>query len=232
MTTEPSGAAAPHRPLGARLLRWFVWVLLALLLYVALGNLVHRVLLPLPPPDPATFPRVGDVLESRVEGFSQRVLAIEDGWVHGELTLTPGAAGPPPHYHVGFAETFRVLQGELHLDVDGETRILRAGEQYRVEPGIVHRPHNPTGQPVVVGGGAVIPLTFAACLVQVYDFMETHGDGPGMLLELSVAGDHCDTHLPMPRWAETALYAAVAPAARLLGHRGYYPERALHPPGT
>ncbi|MBK80551.1 MAG: hypothetical protein CMQ43_06500 [Gammaproteobacteria bacterium] len=62
--------------------------------------------------------------------------------------------------------------------------------------------------------------------------MEVYGDGPGMLLELSVAGDHCDTHLPMPRLGKAALYATVAPAARLLGHRGYYPELSLLPPGA
>lgn len=232
MTLEPAGAPSPFRSLGSRILRAAAGGAAGLALYLAMGTLLHRVVLPLPPPDPDIFPRVGDVLASRVEGFSQRVLAVEDGWIHSELTLSPGAAGPPPHYHLGFAETFRVIRGELHLDVGGETRILGPGDQYRVEPGVIHRPHNPTGEPVVVGGGPVMPLTFAACLVQVYSFMEEYGDGPGMLLELSVAGDHCDTHLPMPRLAEAALYATVAPAARLLGHRGYYPELSLHPPGA
>ncbi|MBK80550.1 MAG: hypothetical protein CMQ43_06495 [Gammaproteobacteria bacterium] len=74
MTLEPAGAPSPFRSLGSRILRAAAGGAAGLALYLAMGTLLHRVVLPLPPPDPDIFPRVGDVLASRVEGFSQRVL--------------------------------------------------------------------------------------------------------------------------------------------------------------
>lgn len=215
----------------ARWLRWGAGAALGAMLYVTAGNLLHRVVFPLPPPDPTTFPRAGDVFESRMEGFHQRVVSVEDGWIRGELTIVPGAVGPPAHYHVGFAETFTVEKGVLYLELVDELITLRAGESYRVQAGIVHRPYNPGTEAVVVAGGLSVPLEFAACLVQLYSFMEEFGNGPTVLLELSLAGERCDTHLgSVPAWVEKTLHVLLAPAARLTGHRGYYPERSLHPP--
>ncbi len=208
------------------------WLGLAAAVYLIVGNLLHRYVFPLPAPDPATYPRAGDVMESRVEGFRMQVLAVEDGWIHGELVLAPGAAGPPVHYHEGFAEEFSVTQGTLHIELADRIAQVPAGSSHRVEPRVAHRPFNPTADPVVVSGGRTMPIEFAACLVQLYAMMDETDNGPAMLLQYSLNNAMCDTHLAsIPRWAETALQVVVGPFARLAGFRDYYPARSLHPSG-
>ncbi len=59
-----------------------------------------------------------------------------------------GAPGPPPHVHHAHDEAFRVLEGELTLDVDDRTVTLRAGEYAMVPRGTVHRPYNTGSVPV------------------------------------------------------------------------------------
>ena len=49
--------------------------------YLVAGNLCHRVLAPLPAPDPATFPRAGDRMVSVAEGVVQEVHDVVDGWI-------------------------------------------------------------------------------------------------------------------------------------------------------
>ena len=80
--------------------------------YLVLGNLWHRVLAPLPAPDPATFPRAGDRMVSVAEGVVQEVRAVVDGWIVATSTLAPGAKGPPAHVHERFAETFTPAEAQ------------------------------------------------------------------------------------------------------------------------
>ncbi|MEZ5561057.1 MAG: cupin domain-containing protein [Pseudomonadales bacterium] len=220
---------------GRRWRRRIGWGAVILILgYLGLGNLLHLLVFPLPPPDPETFPRAGDVLSSEIEGFEQRVLAVEDGWIVSELRLVPGAGGPPQHYHREFVEVFPVVQGTLHVELEDRIVEVPAGEVLRIEAGVAHRPFNPTAEPVLVAGGAkAIPVTFAACLVQMYSMMEETGNGPRMLLQLAVNDPICDTHLAaVPKWSESLLRVGLGPLARMAGYRNYYPERALHAPAT
>jgi len=223
---------APAQGRTRPILRGFGLLTAAIALYLVVSNVLHRQIFPLPAPDPATWPQVGDVLRSDMEGFTQRIHAIEDGWIVSELIIEPGAEGPPLHYHREFAEEFTVVSGTLHVELADGVIQVPAGESFTVEPGVVHRPFNPTALPVVVGAGKrAIPLTFAACLVQLYSLMEETGNGPAMIPHIAVIDPICDTHLAaLPPGGEWLLRTALGPAARLAGYRNYYPERALHAP--
>ena len=202
--------------------------------YLAVGHLAHRVLAPLPAPDPATYPRAGDRFGSRAEGFAQEIHAVAGGWVTGSLTIAPGAGGPPLHVHRGFAETFTPTRGTLHVQVGDSVVRVRAGDTLVVPAGTPHRPFNPgDGEVVVTGSGPSVPQSFAACLVQLYRVMDARGaTGLPILLQMSVIDPICDTHpAGVPAPAEGALKLVLAPAARLAGYRNYYPEYALHGAG-
>ena len=57
-----------------------------------------------------------------------------------EMALFPGQTCPE-HKHVGSPgkeETFRCRFGQVHLDVEGQTVILRPGEQYTIYPDTRH----------------------------------------------------------------------------------------------
>lgn len=217
----------------ARFLRAALFVFAGAASALALANFAHRVVWPLPPPDPATFPRVGDRLVSPSEGFAQTIVGVSaDGLIDSELVLAPGAPGPPKHFHTGFTELFEVREGTLVLEIGDETRRVGPGERVSIPPGTPHRPHNPGTTPVVVTGSAVMPLTFAACLPQIYAIVDhaPAAKGRSMVLQLSVQDPICDTHLAdMPRPVARALPVVLGPIARALGYRNYYPELSLHP---
>jgi quercetin dioxygenase-like cupin family protein len=204
----------------------------ALLTYLVAGHVWHRVLAPLPAPDPLTFPRAGDRFGSVVEGVQQEVLQVADGMVYGTAVLEPGAAGPPMHTHDGFSETFVVREGTLAIELVDRIVHLSAGERFTVLPGVAHRPFNPTSKRVLLGSddGPIFPQSFAASLVQLYRLMDTRGTRAiTMLLQMSVIDPIADTHLAaMPRALEPVLRFVLGPTARLLGYRNYYPEWALH----
>lgn len=203
--------------------------------YLVLGHLWHRVLAPLPAPDPSTFPQAGDRFGSEAEGVIQEVMAVHDGWVVLTARLAPHADGPPLHVHDDFAETFMPTQGVLHVQLADRVVRLQPGESLTVEAGVPHRPYNPTDEEVVLGSTTPsMPQSFAAALVQLYRVMDGRGTRPAtMLLQLSVVDPIFDTHLAtVPRWLQRTLNVVLAPMARLLGYRNYYPEYALHPPVT
>jgi len=53
---------------------------------------------------------------------------------------------PPPHLHPGQDEHFEVLEGRLHVLVDGEQRVLEAGEAIDVPRGATHQMWSPDGE--------------------------------------------------------------------------------------
>jgi mannose-6-phosphate isomerase-like protein (cupin superfamily) len=59
-----------------------------------------------------------------------------------------GAPGPPAHIHREHEEAFRVLDGELTLDVEGSTFTIGPGGYAVVPRGAVHRPRNGGRVPV------------------------------------------------------------------------------------
>ena len=55
----------------------------------------------------------------------------------------PGGSPPPKHFHPSQEEHFEILQGELHVRVGGEERVLGPGETLDVQRGVVHQMWNP-----------------------------------------------------------------------------------------
>ena len=60
------------------------------------------------------------------------------------------AGGPSPHrhYHARTTETFYVVSGRLHIEVNGKERTLESGELARVAPGVRHHFSIPKEAPV------------------------------------------------------------------------------------
>ena len=188
------------------------------------------------------YPKVGQFIHSRSEGFSSRIIRIDGDYTWLELTLAPHAPGPPPHVHTTFAEHFVVAKGMLSLRVDHQVRVLRAGEHFRVEPGVVHQPYNATDEEVVVRGPITpeyaLPRDFVLFLSQVYGFMNespAHGKPPAILFQASIFSPRYDSWLATPSLrAQRVQFRLLRPVARLLGYRSYYerfvPRGAAVPP--
>lgn len=67
-----------------------------------------------------------------------------------ETTLAPGYAGPGPHVHESFVDSFYVLEGTMTMRVGDEYRTLGAGDFALAPPGTVHTFANESESPVRV----------------------------------------------------------------------------------
>jgi len=65
-----------------------------------------------------------------------------------EITMPSGALGPPKHFHPQQDESWRVVEGELSVFVDGDWRTLRGAESLAIPPNTVHTLRNRSGAPV------------------------------------------------------------------------------------
>ena len=63
------------------------------------------------------------------------------------IYLSP-KGGNPLHYHKRFTETFKIIEGELNVQVGREIKILKQGDTATVPINTIHRFYNTSGKPV------------------------------------------------------------------------------------
>lgn len=96
-------------------------------------------------------PGEGDLLDYK-DGDSTMILAPGDAtggaFTIVEHSLSPGAEGPPPHYHEYMCDAFYVLEGTLTLLVGDRAVDAPAGSLACFPPGNIHTFSNPSDDPV------------------------------------------------------------------------------------
>ena len=70
-----------------------------------------------------------------VRSSAPEALELEAEW-------TPGSTEPPPHFHPNQDEHVEILEGELTVVIDGEQRVLHAGDVLDVPRTTVHKMWN------------------------------------------------------------------------------------------
>jgi quercetin dioxygenase-like cupin family protein len=78
-----------------------------------------------------------------------------------EVSMAPGAEGPPPHIHTKQSETFNITAGRLVAKVDGEEHIAEPGQTLVVQAGQAH---------TFVNGSETEPLVFRATFEPALNF--------------------------------------------------------------
>ena len=212
--------------------RAFLSASLLLCAYIGIGTLVHYVLFPEASPDASSYPSAGDSVgdTSSPERFLYRETTRE---TEGErftfdFFLQQGTSVPVEHVHAIQEERFEVLEGTLTVTVASEEMLLHAGEVAVVPPGVAHQAFN-LGHSEV---HALVEVRPSGNLDMFFVQLERSGvtmDPPGVpaalqfmrLLQEYEASYSAD----LPISAQRALAFLVAPTARLLGYRHYYPER-------
>ena len=155
-------------------------------------------------------------------GFAIRTSTAETGGerVELEITLPPGASGPPPHFHPRQEERWEVLEGTLSVQVDGQWRDLRAGDSATVPAGHVHTLRNRTGETVRVLDVHIPALDFEDYML---DLSRLNQEGKitslrsprGLVYLASVLRRHRTTQLTASRPQRIA-ESALAGVGRLL----------------
>jgi quercetin dioxygenase-like cupin family protein len=140
-----------------------------------------------------------------------------------EITLPPGAAGPPAHFHPRQEEQWHVLAGVLDVQIDGDWRTLREGESAAIAPGHVHTLRNRSQADVRVLDVHIPALDFQDYMEDL-DRLTREGKitslrNPRSLLYLAtVLREHRTTQLTASRPARVA-ESALAGVGKLLGVR-------------
>ena len=178
--------------------------------------------------------RAGDVAENPVTG--ERVVVrvgTEDSG--GELLvvegfLRPGAAVVGEHVHPSIDEWFTVLEGRVGFRLDGRESVATVGERLHVPPGMAHDWWNAGDEEARVTVEISPAARFEEAVLNTFGLArdgKTNAKGMPNLLQVALFAREFDDVLYFtspPRPVQRALFAVLAPVARLLGYRGSYPE--------
>ena len=177
--------------------------------------------------------KTGDVIENPITGEKMEFLqtAEDTGGALLQLMLTvkPGGFVAAPHIHPKQEERFMVKSGTIRLQVDGDERLLSAGQEGRVSPGTPH---------VWWNGGAdeLKALVEFRPALRTQDTLstifalardgKTNKMGVPNLLQIAVTvrkyGGNMYLAKP-PIFVQKLLFVSIAWIGRLLGYRGDYP---------
>jgi len=132
------------------------------------------------------------------------------------FTLPPGRRGPPAHVHE-HVEEWDVVAGRLEARIEGERRMLAAGESLSIPPGTAHTFRNSSDEPVRVRDRHRPAGRFEEFVRTEVALVAGGLHSPAALLRMAILWDeYRDTQEPASG-AGRALVAAGAGLGRMLG---------------
>jgi quercetin dioxygenase-like cupin family protein len=183
--------------------------------------------------------RSGDVLQHPVTGervIWRKVAADTQGeLLQGDLFAEPGGFVAAAHIHPNQEERFEVLAGTLRIRIDGEERLLRAGDIAVVPPGRPHVWWN-AGQEEVHVLGEFRPALRTEMFFETFFGLATDGKtnrkGLPNPMRLAVLMREYEEELQLARPSirvQRAMFGPLAVVGRLLGYRSWYPRYSAEP---
>ena len=162
-----------------------------------------------------------EVLNNPVTGETMRVLESTDGKFVIEYALKPHGEIPLEHFHPGIEQEIAVMSGEMHVTVNGEHKVIKAGESFAAPPSALHfqwNPHDVETVAVETYRPAGRNHDFFRTLFGLArdGYTDAHGM-PSLFVRAAIFGEFSDTIRPaaLPaRW----IIALLAPLSRVLGY--------------
>ncbi len=209
-----------------------VKIILYTVLFYLLIALVCQ-LVPTNRPDFSTVFIPNSHFGNKVQGNEQIILGYHNGVVRVLGKVKPHAEGPSEHVHTNFDEPFSVANGTLSLLVNGDRKVLHAGESFTVPRGTYHKFFNETDSTATGIGDS--PAEFTFMLTQLYGLSNENPaifQSPRFLLQLAVWGSDFDSYLKdgPPPFVMKIIKFLLLPIAKLAGYQyanpAYFPVRA------
>jgi mannose-6-phosphate isomerase-like protein (cupin superfamily) len=197
----------------------------AAVLYFGLGALLHYVVFPEEEPPAWAYGRSGFSFETPTgERFRLIHGPIETGGEFSEahFDLLPGGHAGRPHVHPHQEERFEVLSGSLTALVGDEERVVSAGEILVVPPGTPHQPFN-RGD---IEMRSIARITPAGKLGLFFGQLSGLGFKPTFLQTMLFVQAYDVYPATPPPAVVRVMSFLLAPTARLVGYRSFYPEYA------
>jgi mannose-6-phosphate isomerase-like protein (cupin superfamily) len=174
---------------------------------------------------------VGKEYRSKRTGSIAKVVERGEGRMVYERAYKAHSGHADPHLHQDLTQTWRVIDGEGSIEVDGEVRRFAAGDEVAIEPGTPHR------DPFTGEGDLTVRATFAPCppFIEAFGEAIAHHAGNGTLndqdelpllqiLLLAKEYDGRSYRAGIPVWLQKATLPLVAGVARLRGYRASYTD--------
>ncbi|MBJ7347687.1 MAG: cupin domain-containing protein [Thermoleophilaceae bacterium] len=190
-------------------------------------------------PDPNGPPelkpiRPGDVWENPVTKEVATVVQVPwsnpEGRTVAELLALAGAQVVGEHRHPGITEKFTAHEGELTVKLNGETRVVSAGESVTIPPNAWHDWWNATDKDVRVTVEVTPGERFIHMIETLFGLGRSgHTNAKGMPdpLQLALfAREFRDVFILRrpPLAVQRVLFGTLAPIARARGYRATYPQ--------
>jgi quercetin dioxygenase-like cupin family protein len=183
-----------------------------------------------------TMTHAGDRFENPATRETGRIITgagdTDGRYMQSETRVRPGGAVSVAHRHRECTERFEVLEGELTVGLDGETRTLAPGEQITILPGVAHHYANTSEQDVVFRFDVWPAARFEAMVVTLFALgMEGRTDAKGAPSPLQMAvllDEYADVleAVGPPRWLQRLVIPVLARIGRARGLRASYPHHA------
>jgi quercetin dioxygenase-like cupin family protein len=135
----------------------------------------------------------------------------------------------PEHVHAHQQERFSLSEGEAHFTVDGEPRVLRAGETIVIPPGVPHAESNP-GPVAAVGVVELRPALRSRQFYEALGGLAAEGKlrssgAPRNPLQLGATFWHFRREIRVtspPVWLQNVVFLPLAAVARCCGVLPHY----------
>jgi quercetin dioxygenase-like cupin family protein len=207
--------------------------------YFGLGIVVHVYVLPEAGPAPADLPRRGTriVQPATKNSFVYRQTSVEtDGRLFAvDVLLEPGGGSiKMPHVHPHASERFRVIDGSIRVVVNGQQHHVKTGEEVVVPAGATHGYENAENGQTRLAASFEPADQMDMFFVQLQRVGAMNGTTrPSALQMFMFLARYRNTYLPGPPiWFQDVLAFLLAPTARLVGYRSYYPPTAAEVAGV
>ena len=163
-----------------------------------------------------------ELMENPVTGEKMLVLESTADTFKIEYALRAHGEIPLEHYHPNVEQKIAVSAGEMHVTINGEHKVIKAGESYSAPPSALHFQWNPCDEEAI----AVETYTPAG---RNHDFFRTlfglardghtgdHGM-PSLLVRAAIFTEFKDSIRPAKADVR-AVIAVLAPISALLGYR-------------
>jgi quercetin dioxygenase-like cupin family protein len=146
-----------------------------------------------------------------------------------EATFAGNSTKPAAHYHPRQAEDFRVITGELTVQVAGRTTVLQAGDVLHIPQNTVHAMWNASPTETIVHWQVQPALTTDHFFETAFGLANDGKVGPnGMptLLQAVLLARHFSAVYRLsspPRSIQRVLFPVLSVVAYLAGYRPIYP---------
>lgn len=177
------------------------------------------------------MPKKGQISRNPINGDTYEFLetARETNGEHVTLKATIHSKGQlvPKHFHVYQDETFDVISGQLTVWLDGEVKIISAGEKITLLKGIPHNHFNDGNEPVTYIHRVEPALDFDFLIENLVGLAADGKSKNGKygLVQDLVTLKYLDSKsylADLPIGVQKVLMNTIAPVARRFGYRAIY----------